>query len=205
MAHKVLIYVDTSDLERVAKNMKLSADIIPQVAKESLNEVGISHVISLRHVTPRSTRDDPRYGGGHLRNSYFLGLGAGSIIVTTNDATKWNLVNRDTAPHVIRPVYKKALSWPGMTGPREPWWPPSPGYTVSPVSNFRGWTHPGHTSLKLIEKADADYGVMDQVIMQATADTVMKAAVHGHYAPGTVKAERARARAETIPGMYGGA
>jgi len=204
MEYQVLVTVDVSDLEKIANQMRMAASITPRVTREALGEIALGRAVSLRVVTPLSERNDPRYGGIHLRDSYYIGISEDTATVSTSDAVKWNLVNRDVGPHVIRPMHKKALSWPSMTGPQEPWWDPKPGYDVAPVFNLRGWMHPGHRSLDLLNKADRDYGDSDQYIMQAVADKIMNAVVYGTYVFGTLKSERARARAETIPGMYGG-
>jgi hypothetical protein len=211
MANRIIV-IDTSDLNRTANNLRLVAAELSVITKETTEVAAFERVSALRQVTPLGTRTNTPGYPGHLRSSYYVGLTGNMATVNTYFADKWNIVNSRFEFDTIYPISKRALSWPGMTGPYpENKWSRkvNSGYFAPPVAySWRvGGNHGSatvHESMDLLNKADFERGgdMADTSLMQTVANIVANAisdkAKSYTYSKGTLANERAKAAASKL-------
>jgi hypothetical protein len=158
-----IITIDSSDLLRVANNIERSAKEVHRLLEWRLSMAARERVNLLKEEAPSQTRTDPRHPI-KVRDSFSYIKGSGTRTIVTSTPYKVSIISTGTRAHVIRPLFKKALWWPGLEHP------------------VRMVNHPGTQANDFIERAFRRYDTIggDVKHAQVIADmTVIGIATRG--------------------------
>ncbi len=149
-----LITIDASDIKRIGRQIANGAAQTPRGIENSLTRIGNRRLAALRTHAPGQTRLDPRHPI-KLRDSFAMRSIRGERTITTETPNKVAFLLTGTAPHMIKPLFKKALWWPGL---------------ANPVAYVQ---HPGTRPNDFISKAWSNYGGGDDDEVRRLADSIV--------------------------------
>lgn len=162
---QVIIQIDASDLQRVARDIGMAAAMMPQRLEAALDAAAVGRLSALQEVTPVGKRSDERYAK-RLSKSYEIRRGVDSRSIITTEVVKWNIVTGGVVSGKINPIFprvKKALWWPGIRGDR-------------PVAAV--YKHPGIKAQDLLGRANNRYnqeGGDLRIVDEVGRETVLQA------------------------------
>jgi hypothetical protein len=124
MPKGVVVTVDASDIQRIARNMGLAATntLSPTQMMWRQHRVGAQIIRQLQAAAPSQTRADKRFRQ-KLRDSFSKKGVGGSVVVYTSTPTKYSWTNFGAKPpsggsgYIFPNPPKKALYWPGLGHP----------------------------------------------------------------------------------------
>ncbi len=149
-----LVTIDASDLQRIGRQIAVGAAQTHRGIENSLTRVANRRLAALRANAPSQTRRDPRHPI-KLKDSFRMRKLDGERIITTETPNKVAFLLTGTAPHMIKPLFKKALWWPGL---------------ANPVAYVQ---HPGTQPNDFISRAWSDYGDGDDEEVRRLADSLV--------------------------------
>jgi hypothetical protein len=125
MPKSVVVTVDASDIQRIARNMGLAATntLSPTQMLWRQHRVAAQIMRELQYAAPSQSRTDDKRYRNKLRDSFSKKGVGGSVVIYTNTPGKYTWTNFGARPpsggsgYIFPNPPKKALYWPGLGHP----------------------------------------------------------------------------------------